>query len=472
MIHNIVVIDDNPSDRAFIAAKIKKLFNVDTHNFESGTEFLAMLKGPKRDTIKGKIDVVLTAQHMPKMTGLDILKALKKIKPSLPVIMLTASTNKDLAIEAVKLGAIDFVVKPFEDDRLFASIENAVTLNDLKAQIKKLGHDNKFDTLIGRDAGLKEAIEQARKAASVDIPVLITGETGTGKAVLASTIHNESPRADGPFVTIRCGSIPPENREAALFGQNKEDSTGTFCESIGKLQEADGGTILLDEIEDLGSASQTKLLKLIQDKQIQPVGSSEPIEIDVRIIAATNRHLETLTVRNRFREDLYTHLSILEVAIPPLRKRQEDILPLIEYFIRDFCRNAGKPAAKVDDEAQKELLNYWWPGNVTELENMIHRALILSNGKTITTEHLNIPGDRRRFPRGSSTCIRSQFDISTENPAKVLNINLLESPEQFRSMDDIEREVFTKALEFYGENISRAAKALGVSRSTYYKKIQ
>lgn len=486
---NILIIDDNETDRSIIAVKIRKSFGHETEEVSTGQEGLNLLKNKSRNPM---VDLVLLDQNMPGISGLKTLESIKKIAPHLPVIMITGTQDTNLAIEAMRKGATDFITKPFQDERLFASIHNALKINALRSELKQLKSHQKFEDLIGYNQGLSESIEVARKAANYDIPVMVTGETGTGKEVLSNAIHGESSRRDRPFIAVNCGAIPENLVESTLFGHKKGAFTGAVSDSPGRFAEAEGGTIFLDEIGDLPLDAQVKILRVIQQKVVRPVGGDAAIPVNVRIISATNKNLAELVEKGSFREDLFFRLNVLSIEIPPLRSRKKDIPLFIDHFIQKFCAREDVASIPLDKAAHKLLLNYWWPGNVREMENAINRAMVLAKGSSLGVSCFDLISDRRSERRNAARAPspRQDFDdpreqtpqraetqplnkpLSLTPTAQPLSLFLKDNHGTIKTMEALEREIVHQVMGQYAGNISKAAKALGISRATFYRKLR
>src|SRR5690242_3504229 len=315
---------------------------------------------------------------MPDMGGLEVLAKLRASSPDLPVIVLTAKGGIDSAVEAMRAGANDFLVKPASPERIAVSIRNQLKIGTLSGEVKQLKKkaDNKlsFEDLVAGSPEMRQVFRLGTRAAQSDIPVLIEGESGAGKELIARAIQGTSARSGKPFVTVNCGAIPENLIESILFGHEKGAFTGASDKHLGKFQEADGGTLFLDEIGELRLDMQVKLLRALQEGEIDPVGAKRPVKVDVRIISATNRDLSELTKEGKFREDLYYRLNVFPVFVPPLRERQDDIPALAQYFITRFAAEENKQVSGLTPEALEMLNSYAWPGNVRQLENTIFRA--------------------------------------------------------------------------------------------------
>src|SRR6195256_3206060 len=355
MTQTILIVDDDPVQRRLLETCIS----------------------PKGE----QISLVLLDLMMPDVDGIQVLTKLRATNPDLPVIVLTAKGGIDSAVEAMRAGANDFLVKPTSPERIKVSIQNALKLGVLTGEVSRLKKKQQnqlgFADLIGKSFPMRQVIRLGERAAQSSIPILIEGESGVGKELIARAIQGCSDRAGKPFVTLNCGAIPENLIESILFGHEKGAFTGASDKHLGKFQEADGGTLFLDEIGELRLDMQVKLLRALQEGEIDPVGAKRPVKVDVRIISATNRDLAELTREGRFREDLYYRLNVFPVLIPPLRDRREDVPALAEYFVTRFAAEENKQVSGFTPEALALLDSYGWPGNVRQLENTIFRAVVL-----------------------------------------------------------------------------------------------
>jgi DNA-binding NtrC family response regulator len=445
----ILIIEDDATQRAMLEAFLHKHMGLGCYKAENG-------RVAKEILLKhhDKIQLVISDIQMPVMGGLAILKHIRETYPILPVIMITASTDMNDAVEAMKLGAVDFIVKPYDKDRLTITIRNVMKIRSMATEIIRLKNDKGnrflFNHMIGHNGGLKDVIQLGRKAAMIDLPILINGETGTGKELFAKAIHGESAQSGGPFITVNCGAIPSELVESTLFGHEKGAFTGATEAAIGKFREADSGTLFLDEIGELPLNAQVKLLRVLQEKEVEPVGASRSIKVNVRIISATHRDLGQDVQKGLFREDLYYRLNVLQMVLPPLRDRQKDIPALIDFFMNAIAVRANMPVKNIDDKTIALLRKYPWPGNVRELENALNRAFILSDNQTLTISDFDLR------------------DVTTPTEIPVQNQHAI----ALKPLHDIEREAIQQAMEHHHHNVTQAAKTLGMAKSTLYRKLQ
>ena len=436
---SVLLVDDDASLRRVIEYSLKER-GYAVRTAESGEEGL-LLFGSER------FDAVITDITMPGMNGMEVLRKVQEASPGLPVIIITAYGTIESAVEAMKLGAFDYVTKPFPSrDELHLRLQKALQHRRLERENKSLremvNDRYSFGNILGTSERIREVLELAGRVAASDATVLITGESGTGKELLAKGIHLASARAEAPFVAVNCAAIPENLIESELFGHVKGAFTGAVRDREGKFEQAEGGSLFLDEIGDLRIDLQSKILRALQERTIDRVGGARPVELDVRVIAATNRDLEGEVRTGNFREDLYYRLSVVVLQMPPLRERKEDIPLLAEHFLKRF--NPGS-AVRLDPGALGLLTAYGWPGNVRELENVMERASVLKRGENITREDL---------PEKLSRSVHDVKNIILNLPADGL------------SLEDLERDLIIKALEAHKGNQTRAAEFLRITRPT------
>ncbi len=402
-------------------------------------------------------DLVLSDVRMPGRTGLDLVGELRQLRNATPVILMTAFGTIDSAIEAMRAGAFDYITKPFEPEAVIFSIERALERRELETENRRLrravDRTSSMGDLIGESPAMREIFALIRKIGHTRNAVLITGESGTGKEVVARTIHYQGSRADKPFVPINCTAIPEGLLESELFGHVRGAFTGAHASKRGLFEEADGGTLLLDEIGDMGPSLQGKLLRVLQDGEIRPVGGSDAVKVDVRIIAATNRDLEVEMKEGRFREDLFYRLNVIPIHVPPLRERPDDIPALVRAFAK---RHSEGDPPEFTAAAMAELQQRAWNGNGRELENAIERILALTDANPVDAEDLTLLPDRR-----------------SDRPAPVSGGDFLEtSARQGTPLSDIEDQYIAAVLSHTGGNKVRAARILGVDRKTLYRRAE
>ncbi len=451
----ILIIDDEAGMRDMISRLFAES-GYATASAPDGASGLAAASG-------GDYDLVILDMSLPKMSGLDVLAGIKEHKPDIPVIMITAYGSTQTAIEAMRLGAYDFVTKPFELDELQMLVDRALRQRRLIDENRYLRSELKkkfgFDNIIGSNPDVQRAYVTAARAAATNATVLILGETGTGKEYLARTIHYQSNRADAPFVKVNCTALSENLLESELFGHEKGAFTNAVARHIGRFEMAHRGTIFLDEIGDVSASVQTKLLRVLQEKQFERVGGSETLTVDVRVIAATNRDLEDAMRKNEFRDDLYYRLAVICLNLPPVRERGADIEVFAHHFLSAYANETGKNVRKFSDEALAELKAYHWPGNIRELENAIERSVILCNGETVRPEHLMLG------PLSLHTQTHPQPDTQTST-------NQADPYPADASLRYVEKIHIERVLKECGWNQSAAAQTLGIDRKTLRNKIR
>jgi DNA-binding NtrC family response regulator len=402
------------------------------------------------------VDLVLTDVKMPEMDGMEVLPVLKAMQPDLPVIMLTAHGTITSAVEAMKLGAFDYLTKPFSRDQLRASVRKALEVANLKTENRQLrqmvAERFSFAAMIAGSRAMRDVADTAARVAQSDTTVLLQGESGTGKELLAKAIHVHSARARRPFVTVNCAAIPEHLIESELFGHRRGAFTGAVADKQGKFEVANGGTIFLDEIGDLPLLLQVKILRVLQEREIDTVGDARSHTVDVRVVAATNRDLEKMIADGTFREDLYYRLAVVPLRVPPLRERADDIPLLVEHFLTKHTARLNRTVVPSVEKAVYSALNlYPWPGNIRELENVIERALVLDRDGVLGLDDLpeRVHAQGRRFG----------------------NVRV-ELPDEGISLEAVERDLILAALEKHGQNQTRAAAYLDITRSTLMYRMQ
>ncbi|MFA7404702.1 MAG: sigma-54 dependent transcriptional regulator [Pelobacteraceae bacterium] len=442
MMQKILVIDDDASLRRVVEYNLQ----------EAGYQVLSAASGEAGLSMFAEEmpALVITDMKMPGMDGMQVLKAIKERSPETLVIMVTAFGTVDIAVEAMKAGAYDYITKPFNRDELRLTVAKALQFRGVTVENRRLKDEltDKADyrTLVGSSKVMERVFEIVRKVADTDASVLITGESGTGKELVARSLHHHSSRRDAPFVAINCSAIPRDLLESELFGHVKGAFTGAIKDKTGKFQLADGGTLFLDEVGELPLELQPKLLRALQEKVVEPVGGIKPLKLDVRVVAATNLDMEKALADATFRDDLYYRLAVIPVHLPSLRERREDIALLLRYF----CAKHGADTVGFDKSAMAALNSYRWPGNVRELENLVERLLIMRGGDTITLADLP---DK----------ISAGGTVPGTLPDSVKVFNL---PEEGYSLEQLEREVVVEALERNLWNQTAAAKFLRIPRHT------
>lgn len=460
MADTILIAEDEPIQRRMLSNLLSKKLGYEVVATTNGKEAFEHIQS----TNLGDINAVLLDINMPVMDGFETLKAIRTYRPDLPVLMLTSSDDTELAVRAIKEGASDFVVKPPEPTHLGIAISNAIRLSTLSQELSKLKRDREgattFRDLIGHRAGLAQTVAYGRKAAASDVPVLLLGETGVGKELFARTIHGESKRAGAPFIAVHCSALS-QHIEQVLFGDERAPVTANAPRAIGKIRAAEGGTLFLDDVSELPPELQVRLLRVLQQKEIEPLGGGRPIKVNVRIITAADRDLRREVEAGNFREDLYFRLNILPITLAPLRERPQDILPLAEYFIGRISVSDRLPIKTLTEDAQAYLTSQAWPGNVRELEGLIHRALVLSDDVEIDREVLE------QIHESSVT-----QPVAEPRSSASLHIAMLDEAGNFKSMAALENEAIRITLAHFKNNITHAADALGMAKSTFYRKIK
>lgn len=402
-------------------------------------------------------DLILMDINLPGMNGVDALKEVKKRNPDLPVIMLSAQTDIEVAINSLKDGASDYFSKPIDFQKLEVAIRNALQVREMTSQLRdlkeRIAGQAHFDNIVSSSGEMQEVFRLLNKVKDNDIPVLVLGESGTGKELISKAIHFNGKRKDGPFVVVNCASIPHDLLESELFGHEKGAFTGAHQRRIGKFEQAHTGTIFLDEIGELDFSLQAKLLRVIQSKEFERVGGGELIKSDVRMISATNRDLHDDVKEKRFREDLYFRLSAFPIILPPLRQRKSDILSLGEHFLRLFAKEQGKPDLRFSRNALKLLYEYPWPGNVRELENVVQRAVVMADGNEISEQEL--PGTLQSFAQSPSQTKTGLPFFEASTPVVPL--------------EKVKEAALRHALKSSSGNIVEAASNLKIGRATLYR---
>jgi two-component system, NtrC family, nitrogen regulation response regulator NtrX len=438
----ILIADDEPG----IRSSLQKLLE-----FESYRVVLAEDGARALDILRDRaVDLVLLDIKMPGLDGLEVLSQMHKDQPQLPVVIISGHGSIQTAVEATRLGAYDFIEKPIDADRMLLVIRNGLAQRKLLRENVSLKDVVRQRTrIIGEDAEIKRILETVRKVAPANVRVLIMGENGTGKEMIARALHESSPRAEEPFVEVNCAAIPEELIESELFGHERGSFTGAVARRIGKFEMADGGTLFLDEVGDMSLNAQAKVLRVLQESEFERVGGTETMKVDVRVIAATNKDLLKASRENQFREDLFYRLNVVPITMPPLRERPSDIPLLVEHFLRQTAAELGQSPKKVSRAAIDRLREYGWPGNVRELKNLVERMVILSAGSTI--EVADLPD----FAPAERTGTR-YFDLETYPSFK----------------DAVEKEFFERKLRLFNHNVSKTARRLGMQRSNLYKKLE
>jgi DNA-binding NtrC family response regulator len=399
-------------------------------------------------------DLILSDVVMPGKSGLELLEDLKKAGVKTPIILISGQANIEMAVKATKLGALDFLEKPLSADKLLVTVENALRMSRLEEENRELRYRLGKHELVGSGPAMKKLIAQIERVAPSETRVCILGETGTGKELVARAIHEKSPRHENPFITLNCAAVPAELIESELFGHEKGAFTGAAARHVGKFEQADGGTLFLDEIGDMPVAMQAKLLRVLEEGEVERVGGDKPIRVNVRVVVATHRNLESLVKQNAFRSDLFHRIYVFPLTLPPLRERPEDFPDLVAHFARQVAAQNGWKDKIFTEEAIAELRKYGWPGNVRELRNVVERLALLAADDNVSTADVRLV--LPTSDSGSSGASGSSSGTGT----------LAERTEAF------EREVMLAEIRRHSFHMTNVARALGLERSHLYKKCQ
>jgi DNA-binding NtrC family response regulator len=410
---NVLVIDDEQH----LCELLTEILSRDAHHVETantGSDGLALVADEDRE-----FGVVFLDMMLPDMTGNDVLRQIKRYKPHTPVVMMTGFATKESAVEAMRLGAYDYLAKPFNIADVSLIARRALERNRLIDENRYLRHEMlaryNFDNIVGSSEKIQAAYVLAAKVSNQNATVLITGESGTGKEMLARTVHYQSKRADKPFVKVNCAALPEHLLEDELFGHEKGAFTDASTQRIGRFEWAHTGTLFLDEIGEIPLTVQVKLLRVLQEREFERIGSSKTIKVDVRIVAATNKDLQKAIADGSFREDLFYRLNVVPIELPPLRERQEDIPLLSEHFVRKYCQETGRDMLRLTDDAVRTLQTYEWRGNIRELENCIERAVILAEDDTIEARHLLLSPTSLNVQQAQALAVTRGDDSSSAN---------------------------------------------------------
>jgi DNA-binding NtrC family response regulator len=490
MAETILIVDDDPVQRRLLEAMAVR-FGYQALTADGGDAALTLLDNPETS----RIDCVILDLVMPDLDGLGMLTKMRERGLRIPVIVQTAHGGIDNVVSAMRAGAADFVVKPVGPERLQVSLRNALATSALEGELQRIKHARAgtltFRDLISRSPQMQIIMRTAEKAATSAIPVLIEGESGVGKELIARAIHGSSERRAKPFVAVNCGAIPENLVESILFGHEKGAFTGATERHVGKFAEADGGVLFLDEVGELPPAAQVKLLRALQENEIEPVGGRKPVKVDVRLISATNRNLMADVKSGRFREDLFYRLHVFPITVPPLRERTEDIPDLVRHFLARFCAEEGKRIQFVSTEALALLRTLPWPGNVRQLENMVFRAVVLAEGDgigiaefpQIAAQLVYTPSDSDRDTTEAPSITADMAAFVPEAPAWAMTVPpgpghprgtlpLFDGEGHIRALDELESEIIRFAINHYRGQMSEVARRLHIGRSTLYRKLE
>ncbi len=484
MAKTILIVDDDPAQRRLLQAAVERN-GFSTRVAENGQQAVDAVDA------HADIDVVLLDLVMPGMSGQEALKEIRMRRGDLPCIVLTASGGIDTVVQAMQAGASDFFVKPASPERIMVSIRNALEMSNLKTEVgrrkRRAARQVAFDDMVATAPVMGPVVRMGKRAAASNIPVLITGESGVGKELLARAIQGASERAGKPFVAVNCGAIPENLVESILFGHTKGSFTGATDNHAGKFVEANGGTLFLDEVGELPLDMQVKLLRVLQEGEVDPVGAKRPVKVDVRIISATNKDLAKLVADGAFREDLYYRLNVFPIEAPPLRERREDIPALVSRFVARFNAEEGRNVRGASQATMQMLLDFDWPGNVRQLENSVFRAVILCEGEMLQPEDFpQISGLKPLMAANDSepedTPVPAndhfaQAHVSfnaavTEASDAPAPITVFDGEGHLRQLEQIERDLIELAIDHYSGHMSEVARRLGIGRSTLYRKLR
>ena len=477
MSQTILIVDDDPVQRRLLEASVRRL-GYGAVLAEDGNAALDAMRGG------GPVDLVILDLVMPGLDGFGVLQAMRESRIEIPAVVQTATGSIETVVTAMRAGAVDFVVKPVGAERLAVSIKNALRLNSLEDEVRRMKRRASgtlgFRDLATRSPDMERVLRLAERAAKSAIPVLIEGESGVGKEVLARAIQGTGERRGKAFVTVNCGAIPENLVESTLFGHEKGAFTGATERHQGKFVEASGGTLFLDEIGELPPSAQVKLLRAIQEGEVDPVGGKRPVRVDIRLISATNRSLLDLVKDGRFREDLYYRLNVFPMTIPPLRNRREDVGDLARAFLARFAAEEGKRLRGLSAEAMALVTRYDWPGNVRQLENAMFRAVVLADGDELTLAEFpqiagQVDGFDIRIPplpareAAAPVAERELVRVEVRDPHST---SLVNPAGDVKRLSDVEAETIRFALEHYRGRMSEVSRRLGIGRSTLYRKLK
>ncbi len=448
----ILLIEDNNTMREGMAQILKKAEH-QVSDVSSGKEGIELFK-------KEKFDLVITDVRMEGMNGLEVLELIKSIDEDMDIILVTAYGTIDMAVDAMRRGAADYITKPFHPNEFIVKVDKVLKFREARHAEKRLGEENKylreeisynFGEIVGASEKMKSVFEKIEKVAKSDSSVLIYGESGTGKELVARAIHLQSARNERPFVKVNCGALAEGVLESELFGHEKGSFTGAIKRKLGRFELADKGTIFLDEIGDIPPTTQVKLLRVLQEREFERVGGEETITVDVRFISATNKNLMAMVKEGKFREDLFYRLQVIPIELPPLRERKEDIPMLVEHFLKKKAGQLNKKQPRISNSALQELIFYRWPGNVRELENVIERAVVLCEGDEIGLNDL---------------------PILLADPSKTTLSLTRDDVPLTEALEDLERQLIGRALEKSKGVKTEAARILGLKTSALYYKLE
>lgn len=474
MAKTVLVVDDDPTQRRLLQAAVERA-GFACRTAPDGESGFALAS----DEMAG-IDVVLLDLVMPGLSGMEVLERLAERRPDLPVIVLTATGGIDTVVKAMRAGAIDFFIKPVSPERVIVSIRNALKMSSLAGEVKRLAKKSSggmtFDDMIAEARPMRSVVKLGQRGATSNIPILILGESGVGKEVVARCIQSASDRADKPFVAVNCGAIPENLVESILFGHEKGAFTGAVTKSLGKFVEADGGTLFLDEVGELPLDIQVKLLRALQEGEVDAVGSRRPTKVDVRIISATNKDLGQQVASGAFREDLYYRLNVYPIDIPSLRERADDIPALVDHFITRFNASEGTNISGAGAETLAMLTQHDWPGNVRQLENAVFRAVVLCEGHILRPEDFPQISGMTPMIEDVTRAAMAQTPANDPLPAVAhahsAPFDIFGDDGELRELEAVEKDLIQFAIDHYGGHMSEVSRRLGIGRSTLYRKVR
>jgi DNA-binding NtrC family response regulator len=494
MAKTVLIVDDDPAQRRLMQAVVERQ-GFRALQAEGGEQALEIIDGNNPHGVA----VVMLDLVMPGLSGMETLELLSKRKPDLPVIVLTAQAGIDVAVKAMQAGAVDFFVKPAAPERIMSGLRNALKLSELSTEVTRLKAERSgelgFDKMVASAPAMQQVVRLGQRAAASNIPILITGESGVGKELIARAIQGASERRGKPFITVNCGAIPENLIESILFGHEKGAFTGADRKHDGKFKEADGGTLFLDEVGELPLDAQVKLLRVLQEGEVDAVGSKKPTKVDVRIISATNRDMAEQVKDGAFREDLFYRLNVFPIEAPPLRNRKEDIPSMVGHFIQRFNAQEGRSVTGASRETMDLLLAQDWPGNVRQLENAVFRAVILCEGSELGPEDFPqlsgmtpsiarapvqapvlaeavrvAPGEGETAPAATSAEAASAARAAAQG--ELSPVPIVDENGHLRPLEAIERDLIQYAIETYAGRMAEVARRLGIGRSTLYRKVR
>ena len=479
MAKTVLIVDDDPTQRRLIQAVLER-------------EGFAVAQAEGGEAALDRIatglipDVVILDLVMPDMPGFEVLRVMRERGVTAPVIVLTATGGIETVVKVMQAGAQDFFCKPAAPDRIIVGVRNALQMGQLTQEVDRLKKHTTgrtgFADMVGNSAPMRMVKSLGERAAKTNIPVLILGESGVGKELIARAVHGASERSGRPFVAVNCGALPENLVESILFGHEKGSFTGAHAQHLGKFQEASGGTLFLDEVGELPLDMQVKLLRALQEGEIDPVGSKRSVKVDVRIVSATNRDLANAVKEGRFREDLYYRLNVFPIEAPSLRERREDVPALVEAFVRRFNVEEGKRVMGATPDTLATLCAHEWPGNVRQLENAVYRAIVLADGPYLMAHDFPAITGVLAPPEaethtgesamiGAMPTVPAMADLLAEMP-KEAPVRFLDERGHLRTLEEIERDLIELAINVYAGHMTEVARRLGIGRSTLYRKVR